>query len=331
MQRRDFIWGMALMASSGFRSLVGRLSLDIIQSPSNLGLRPDTTEKIAGTWRAPKALLDAGIAKGFTVRMNIALARPKYHVEAEAGTRIRNGQTLRKYSLALASAVRKSLSSRGFPFVVGGDCSNILGCLYGLRRVGGRGIIYLDGHSDFFHPGNYDVNSRLGSAAGMDLALATGRGEMLLTKWRNIRSPLVQDNDVLQVGERYREEPDYPFHEIASTQIYQITAQEAQALGIYKVLSKVENRIASRGIQRAWLHIDADVLDQRYMPAVDSPGTAGFDLEELTTFVGALLESGKVAGMDVAIYDPDLDPTGQYGLDLSKAINLALGKLFPRG
>lgn len=327
MRRREFLCGIAFMAASGFGSRVDRLALDVIESPSNLGLRPDSTGKLAGTWRAPKALLDAGIAQGFSVRKNISLARPEYHREPEAGTSIRNGQTLRTYSLSLASAVRHSLRSAGFPLVVGGDCSNILGCLYGLRGAGGRGIIYLDGHSDFFHPGNYDVNSRLGSAAGMDLALATGRGESVLTKWPNITSPLVSDGDVLQVGERDRDEPDYPFHEIVSGAIYQITAQEAQALGIDKVASKVEARMASRGIQRAWLHVDADVLDERFMPAVDSPGTPGFSFEELTTLVGSLLQSGRIAGMDVAIYDPDLDASGQYGTSLSRAINLALSNL----
>jgi arginase len=28
-----------------------------------------------------------------------------------------------------------------------------------------------------------------------------------------------------------------------------------------------------RGLTRAWLHIDLDVLDQSVMPPVDSPGT----------------------------------------------------------
>jgi hypothetical protein len=29
-------------------------------------------------------------------------------------------------------------------------------------------VVHVDGHSDFFHPGNYDSTARLGSVAGMD-------------------------------------------------------------------------------------------------------------------------------------------------------------------
>ena len=36
----------------------------------------------------------------------------------------------------------------------------------------------------------------------MDLALATGRGELLLTHWPVAGSPLVNDDDVIQIGDR---------------------------------------------------------------------------------------------------------------------------------
>jgi hypothetical protein len=51
-------------------------------------------------------------------------------------------------------------------------------------------------------PSATDAGSRLGSAAGMDLALATGRGELLLTHWPVAGSPLVTDDDVIQIGDR---------------------------------------------------------------------------------------------------------------------------------
>ena len=87
--------------------------------------------------------------------------------------------------------------------------------------------MHIDGHSDFFHPGNYDTANRLGSAAGMDLALASGRGELLLTHWFESGRPLVQDEDIVQVGERDAERPDFNkfYGDIVRTGIIRFTIQ----------------------------------------------------------------------------------------------------------
>jgi hypothetical protein len=39
----------------------------------------------------------------------------------------------------------------------------------------------------------------------MDLALASGRGEPLLTEWPDVETPLVPDADAIQVGDRETE------------------------------------------------------------------------------------------------------------------------------
>jgi len=44
----------------------------------------------------------------------------------------------------------------------------------------------------------------------MDLALATGRGEALLTRWPGIDGPLVIDEDAVQIGERDADDPGMP-------------------------------------------------------------------------------------------------------------------------
>lgn len=284
------------------------LPIDLIESPTNLGLRPRPSGELAGTWQAPEVLAECGLSQHITVRRETTLPRPSYDRDAQRGTRIRNGLSLRAYALQLADAVRASLAKSGFPLVIGGDCSDLMGCMLGLRRNSGRGLIYMDGHSDFFHPGNYDAVNRLGSAAGMDLALATGRGESILTRWPGVTGVLVDDADVIQLGEREAGDPGYPFREIWKTAITQITMQKIQADGVRKTIHHVLDRLSVRDISHAWLHIDADVLDQSVMPAVDSPGSPGLSYDELAEFVGAFLASGRVAGADVAIYDPTLDP-----------------------
>jgi arginase len=300
----------------------GRM-LDLIDAPNHLGLRPPRPGVEPGTWRAPEALDRAGLADRLRPDRRVRLARRAYRVDAEPGTRVRNGGALREFNLELAGEVERSLGRGALPVVVGGDCSILLGCLLGLRRSGGRGLVHVDGHSDFFHPGNYDASSRLGSAAGMDLALATGRGEPLLTDWPAVSSPLVADADVVQIGEREIGDPAYPFHELSATAIERIPIDAFHAAGPAATASRTLARLDHRAVTRAWLHIDLDVLDQTVMPAVDSPGSPGLTYAELTSLTASLLRSGRIAGLDLAIYDPDLDPAGRYAPEIVAAIAAA--------
>jgi arginase len=138
----------------------------------------------------------------------------------------------------------------------------------------------------------------------------------------------VADEDVVQVGEREQGDLDYPFHEIAETGILQLSIHQVQNRGIKGVVGAIAERLESRELDRVWLHIDLDVLDQSVMPAVDSPGSPGFSYDELVFFISGLIETGRVAGADVAIYDPDLDPTGEYAAAIAQALNAAFAPLY---
>lgn len=286
---------------------------DLILAPNNLGLRPPEPGKEPGAWRAPQALEEAGLGQAVRPRRRVALDRPPYGFEAQPGTRIRNGNTLRRFSETLADAVAASLNDGGFPLVIGGDCSDLVGCMAGLRRAGGRGLVHIDGHSDFFHPGNYDTKARLGSVAGMDLAVVTGRGEELMTRWPEGEGPLVRDADVVQIGEREASDPAYPWEaELKTTAITRVFAQDVKAQGVTAAVDRAVARLRERKIERAWIHLDLDVLDMAVMPAVDSPGRPGLDFEELTALLSGLYRTKLVAGCDVAIYDPEFDPKRRY-------------------
>ena len=161
----------------------GGKGIALIKAPSNLGLRPPPSGREPGTWQAPAVLAGAGLDAGVRPEEIIELERPPYDFAAQPGTRLRNGATMRRFNEAVANAVAHALAVGRFPVVIGGDCSILLGVLAGARRQGELSLVHIDGHSDFRHPGNYDPTSVLGAVAGMDLALATGRGEALMTDW----------------------------------------------------------------------------------------------------------------------------------------------------
>lgn len=292
--------------------------IGLVAAPWNIGLCPPAPGREPGTWRAPQVLLDTGLRERLGASSVATVPRPPYEFDPQPGTRMRNGVTMREHALVLARTVRETLGRGQFPLVLGGDCSVLLGCLLGARQFGRTGLLHVDGHSDFRHPGNYDAGRVLGSAAGMDLALATGRGELLLTHWPEVGLPLVADEDVVQVGDR--EDDEVP-------PVARFTAQEIGRIGIASLGERVVRGLAERELERVWLHVDLDVLDAKVMPAVDSPGSPGLDFTELTDLVAGLVSSGRVVGMDVAIYDPDLDPHGLYVEPIADFIVTALAPL----
>ena len=65
------------------------------------------------------------------------------------------------------------------------------------------------------------------------------------------------------------------------------------------------------------------MLDDAVMPAVDSRQPGGLGWAELIGALRVLLGSGLAAGMDVTIYDPDLDPTGEISEGLVSTLEKA--------
>jgi arginase len=96
--------------------------------------------------------------------------------------------------------------------------------------------------------------------------------------------------------------------------------QRALKDGIEATARAVIARLESRGLDKVWLHVDLDVLDDAVMPAVDSPGSPGFDYAQLSGLLRALCASGHVAGADFAIYDPERDPGTRYAKPLVRCI-----------
>ena len=283
----------------------------LILAPSNLGLRPLRPGHEPGTWQAPAALMKAGLADAVAPAETVALARPAYDTQTQPGTRLLNGHTLREFNLALAETVASAHESELFSLVVGGDCSITLGALAGLRPSGRLSLVYLDGHSDFRHPGNYDPEKTLGAAAGMVLALATGRGEKLLANWPHAPAPLVLEEQIIQIGEREGRNADFPWPDVDKTAITRIDVFAARERGVDAVLG-LTRTVLMRQEWPFWIHFDVDVLDEAVMPAVDSPGSPGLDPNDVVMILRTLAVDSRCRGMTMTVFDPDLDPAGEH-------------------
>lgn len=284
----------------------------VIAAPSNLGLKPLWPGHEPGTWRAPSALVAAGLLQAVNASTYKELPRPTYSAEALEGTRLRNGYAIRLFNLELASLLREATRQGHFALVIGGDCSVLLGALAGARAAGPLSLVHIDGHSDFRHPGNYDPEQSLGAVAGMDLALATGRGEPLLTQWPGITTPLVQDAHVIQLGERENRDVDFAWPDVNVTSMTRIDVFEAISIGPLSTIERVLAALGQAPNQNFWVHLDVDVLDQYVMPAVDCPGSPGIPPDDLVCIMRPLIADPRCLGMTVSVFDPDLDPEGTF-------------------
>ncbi|MEU8310830.1 arginase family protein, partial [Actinomadura sp. NPDC048955] len=90
-------------------------------------------------------------------------------------------------------------------------------------------------------------------------------------------------------------------------------------------LRVIRETLAAEELDGYWLHIDVDVLDPSIMPAVDSPDPGGLDRGQLTALLSELAD--EAIGADVCIFDPDLDPDGEYAELVADTIADALGGL----
>jgi arginase len=286
-----------------------RRPIVLVDAPSNLGLRPLRPGHVPGTWQAPEALARAGLDAALAPSRKVALPRPAYETAAQPGTRLRNGLRIRAFNLMLADLVAAAVGAGELPVVVGGDCSILLGALAGGRRLRPLSLVHVDGHSDFRHPGNDDFAVVPGAVAGMDLALATGRGEALLTDWPDAPAPLVPDAQVVQIGEREGRDADFAWADVNDTAITRIDVFTAREIGVAGVIARTRATLDRTGWP-FWLHFDLDVLDQAIMPAVDSPGSPGIDPADLVVLLRRLINDARCAGLTVTIYDPSLDPEG---------------------
>jgi arginase len=231
---------------------------------------------------------------------------PPYTNSIYSKINIRNAPAIRDYSLMLAEGIRRLLDGAFFPVVLGGDCSILVGSALALRRMGCFGLLFIDGHTDLLTP----ESSETGGAAGMDLALATGTGPLLLTSIDGL-SPYIRPADVVLLGYRW---PSPPSPSIAVP----VAPMTALPLGVIR--QNGARHAAAKAVERFehqsfWLHVDVDVLDPVWMPAVDSPDPGGMNPDELFTIVRAAIQSPRCVGMEITIYDPTLDP-GRLGARL---------------
>jgi arginase len=292
--------------------------LELIEAPSPLGLRPPSPGHIPGTRFMPRALVDAGLLDALPLAGHTTLPEPHYVPEPDGVSGIRNLHEVIRFTGALDRAITASLKAGRFPVVVGGDCSVLLGPAVSLRRLGHFALVHFDGHNDFGHEGNW--GKPYPNVAGSDLAIVTGRGPNVLTDIDGLK-PYFLDEDVFQLGEKAdAKSATYVFKDFPLTAIHRMPLSYVKARGIDAAANHIGRMLAAAPVKGFWLHVDVDVIDSTLLPAVDSPENCGLGWAEFDAALGAFLRDPKLVGLNIGIFDPELD----LGGDLARQIATVL-------
>lgn len=285
----------------------------IIEAPSTLGLFP------RGVERLPDALLGVGLAERLGARHAGRVDPPAYSDERDAETGLLNPVGIASYSSKLADSIERVIEIGDFPLVLGGDCSILLGCVLATRRKGRAGLLFLDGHADFYQP-EAEPN---GEAASMDLALATGRGPDIVTNLEG-RRPLVRDEDVTVLGRRDAEDAEkHGSQRVEDTAIEVIDLLALRAAGPEAATAQALKRVSAPHLNGFWVHLDADVIDDALMPAVDYRMPDGLRWGELSATLRTALASGRAIGLTITIFNPNLDCDGSIARAFVDAVAAA--------
>lgn len=89
---------------------------------------------------------------------------------------------------------------------------------------------------------------------------------------------------------------------------------------------KVLRRLTPR-LEKLRLHVDLDVLSTRSLPAVDYRQPGGLSWGQLERLTETALSSGNVIGLNVTIYNPDMDPDRRSARRIVKYLQTVLASM----
>jgi len=275
------------------------MQIAIIGVPFNGDGTPPEEENPAKALRA-SGLADLLQAKGHRVVDHGDLCLPRADGRRDLASGILNLKAWQRVTADLSQALLARLAEEAFLLVLGGDCGILVGvaAAFALRQKPLQ-VLFVDGHADFHAP----EDSPEGELADMELAVLTGYGPQALTAPYG-KSPLLDPANVLVCGIRAHEG-------IARAPVMVLDRRRLAQEGIQGPLTETL-RSWLRQDMPLWVHFDVDVIDPGLMPVI-FPERDGLSADEAVAVLRTALATGRVTGMSVTCYHPNLDADGQAG------------------
>jgi arginase len=290
--------------------------IQIISAPSILGLKPNGVQELA------KSLLASGLRENLNSgppAMHVPTLNDLYSEVRDEETNCLNPQAIKEFSLTLWRVVFDTMNKNLFAFVLGGDCSILLGIMPALKKKGTYGLLFIDAHGDFYEP----EKSTTGEVADMDLAIITGRGPDILANIDRLK-PYVKDENVIHIGQRdWEETQEFGSRDIREANIKCFPLTDIERKGIHSVIAEVLQYLSQLQVDGFWIHFDTDALADEINPAVDYRLPGGLTFEQSEQLIKSFLLTGKIAGISVTIFNPGLDQDGHIARNIAESLGRA--------
>jgi len=189
----------------------------------------------------------------------------------------------------IATEVATALTEEGNALITGSNCNALVGVLAGFEKAYGPtakiGLVWFDAHGDF----NTPKTTLSGMIGGMPVAVSAG---LAFPHWRQItglEAPIPTDR-IVMVDVRNLDPKERTLIEATDVTI---AAIEPGREGV--PMREAIDRLAA-ACDVIYLHIDEDVLDERYVPNHGTVEPNGPDMEAVLDAVRIVLRTGKVHG-----------------------------------
>jgi arginase len=300
------------------------LAVKIIRQPKKIALLGSATSAAAlraGHERAPAALRAAGLidrlkVAGFDVTDLGDTATQLFQPDDEH-PRARNVSAVLKSLNDLRPRVEVAVKSGALPLILCGDCISVLATIAGARRYYRNvSLIYMDRDADL----NLPATTNSGCVDGMVISHAIGRGAPELIRFWG-EPPLVREPDVALFGIERLDQPEEQY--LMSSPLRRYPALEVSAVGGAAAARMALERVHAANHEFV-LHFDVDVISSQEFRATNFPGEGGLNVSEVREALRVFAAQPNLAAIEVAGYNPDLDPDGEAAKQLIELLVEAL-------
>ena len=184
---------------------------------------------------------------------------------------------------AVTDSIKKILSARALPVILGGDHSITFPIVQALKKIKPLHVIHFDAHLDY----NDSVEG---------VRLANGSPIKRISELDFVA-------EIVQIGMRGIRAREDAFKDSMSRGNKIITISDLRRRGIEKVLRQIPKG-------NLYVTIDIDVLDPSIAPGTSSPEFDGVTYHEMRDLLKGIASRGRVVGFDLTEVNPFLDPVG---------------------
>jgi agmatinase len=201
--------------------------------------------------------------------------------------------------------VRKILSAKAIPVVLGGDHSINIPCINAFDDQEPIHIIQFDAHLDFVderHGVRYGHGNPMRRAA--EKSYVTGLTQLGI---RNVSSTAREGyDDARRMGSEI------------------LSVRQIRKLGTEAVLARIPAG------KRYYVTIDIDGFDPSIAPGTGTPSHGGFTYYEVLELLEGIVQRGTIVGVDLVEVAPDYDHTGSTAILAAQILLNLLGRMLHR-